>query len=106
MQGSQIGLVRNVAFQIHGKLLDRFVLNLMVINPLGAWGHCLTQCLHTKYFRVRRRHLLCSVLHLPIDGRRGGDTLKSKYGDTSCSVFTYLYSFQGGGMFHINSFLM
>jgi hypothetical protein len=93
-------------FKSDGKLLDRFVLNVVVINLLGAWGDCLTQCLHTKYFRARRRCcLLLSVF--VVDGRRGGDTLKSKCGDASYSIFTHPYLFWvRGRVFQINSLLM
>lgn len=38
-----------------------------------------------------------SAMHLPADGVRGDDALKSKFGDTYCSICIHLYSFGSAG---------
>lgn len=77
----QVGLIRSLASD-GMQTPNQSLLILIRTNPQRAWGNCFTQCFLTKYFRGK----VFSSLHLPADGARGDEALKSKFGDTSCSI--------------------
>lgn len=87
----QVGLIRSMASD--GVQTPSQSLRILICtNPQTAWGNCFTQCFLTKYFRGKA----FSSLHLPADGVRGDETLKSLSMVTPLAPFVSICIHFGG----------